>query len=88
MTLLERITVRVMNLPLKRFHAKSDWIRRDDVLGVIREEFAKPLTYEEVKRATRRVLIEARENGSDSPVDYGDAEQLAKAAIRADRGQG
>lgn len=33
--------------------------------------------------AIRAILTEAREHGADSPVDYGDAEQLARAVLNA-----
>lgn len=36
-----------------------------------------------IERLTQVVLTEARENGADSPVDYGDAEQIVKAVLRS-----
>ncbi len=36
-----------------------------------------------VEMVTLAVLREARKNGAQSPVDYGDAEQIARAAIDA-----
>lgn len=38
---------------------------------------------ETVERATGEILHSAREEGNDSPVDYGDAQSLAKAALAA-----
>lgn len=37
----------------------------------------------EVERLTQVILNEARDKGADSPVDHGDAEQIARAAITA-----
>lgn len=36
----------------------------------------------EINKVTEIILKEARENGADCPVDYGDAEQIAKAIIK------
>lgn len=33
------------------------------------------------EKVIQRILVEARENGAGSPVDYGDAEQIAKAVL-------
>jgi hypothetical protein len=43
----------------------------------------KPDKAEVVELLTRIVVKEARENGADSPVDYGDAEQIVRALLSA-----
>jgi hypothetical protein len=53
---------------------------REDAARLWNTRTPSPVSVEEVARAIQR---SAQEDGNDSPVDYGDAEGLAKVAIAA-----
>lgn len=53
----------------------------DEAKALLATPHPAPERVELVEKVTQAILREAREFGADSPVDRGDAEQLARAAI-------